>query len=130
MILIVFAHWNTTCFGELFFNNFSNKTWVKGGRMIIFCYSPPHCLAPFPSCWNKSEKFSSFSFYSSLMNECPKINLTVFSLKDNFPPQLYLCLRLQNCLLCSLICQCGLFHLDTISHLDAYRVCVFVRSLK
>ena len=99
--------------------------------MTIICYSPPRCLAPFPSCWNKSEKFSSFSFYSSLMNECPKINLTVFSLKDNFPPQLYLCLRLQNCLLCSFISQCGLFHLDTISlHLDAYRVCVFVRSSK
>ena len=64
--LIVFAHWNTTCFGELFFNNFSNKTWVKGGRMIIFCYSPPHCLAPFPSCWNKSEKFPSFFFIHAL----------------------------------------------------------------
>ena len=50
----------------LFFNNFSNKTWVKGGRMTISCYSPPRCLAPFPSCWNKSEKFPSFSFIQVL----------------------------------------------------------------
>ena len=114
-----------------FFNNFSNKTWVKGGRMTIICYSPPRCLAPFPSCWNKSEKFPSFSFIEVLWMSVQKWIWLYFSLKDNFPPQSYLCLRLQNCLLCSLISQCGLFHLDTISlHLDAYRVCVFVRSSK
>ena len=59
-------HTGIHLFWEIFFNNFSNKTWVKGGRMTIICYSPPRCLAPFPSCWNKSEKFPSFSFIQVL----------------------------------------------------------------